>query len=67
MAIAEAHEKLRARRGFARLSVGAYLDALRSLRRVVVEFPEPDKPVARLRRLGALELAMLVLEKARSR
>lgn len=58
----ETYSYLRQQRGFKKLSVGAFLAAIRIAKRFIVDFPEPDRPQLRLRRLRIADFARPILE-----
>jgi DNA-binding CsgD family transcriptional regulator len=57
----EAFDHLRADSTFSRLSAAAFFSALRRARRIILDFPRPDEPRLRLRRLRLFDVALPVL------
>lgn len=60
-ALAESYAHLRGQKDFRTLQVGTFLAALRRARKIIIDFPEPDQPRLRLRRLRLLDFARQVL------
>jgi hypothetical protein len=65
IAVADAYRKLTSQRQrYNRLKVGKFLGMLRRVRRTLVEFDDPQRPVIRLRRLSATDVATDILEQS---
>jgi Sigma-70, region 4/Bacterial RNA polymerase, alpha chain C terminal domain len=62
IAVAEAYRKLTSQRPYKRLKVGKFLQMLRRVRRTLVEFDDPQRPVIRLSRLSATDVATHILK-----
>ncbi len=58
----EAYSYLRKHSAFRKLSVAAFLAAIRVPKRFIIDFPEPDRPQFRLRRLRISDFARPILE-----
>ena len=61
----EAFAELKKRRGMASLTTGEFLKRLRHIRRLIIEFPQPDKPLLRVKRLHSLFFVTEVLKDTR--
>jgi hypothetical protein len=61
----EAFAALKKRRGHTSLTTGEFLKRLRHIRRLVIEFPQPDKPMLRVKRLHSLFFVTEVLRDTR--
>jgi hypothetical protein len=64
IAVADAYQKLTFQQRHKRLTVGKFLGMLRRVRRVLVEFDDPQSPVIRLSRLSATDVATHILEQS---
>lgn len=64
IALAEAYRKLTSRESYQRLKVGKFLRMLRRVRRTQVEFDDPRRPVIRLSRLSAKDVAAHILDQS---
>lgn len=58
----EAYTYLRTQRAFRKLSVAVFLAVIRVPKRFIIDFPEPDRPQFRLRRLRISDFARPILE-----
>jgi hypothetical protein len=65
IAVADAYRKLTSQKQrYNRLKVGKFLAMLRRVRRTLIEFDDPQRPVIRLRRLSATDVATDILEQS---
>jgi Bacterial RNA polymerase, alpha chain C terminal domain len=64
IAAADAYGKLTSQQRYKRLKVGKFLGMLRRVRRTLVEFDDPQRPVIRLSRLSATDFATHILEQS---
>jgi hypothetical protein len=64
IAVANAYQKLTSQRYYKRLKVGKFLGMLRRIRRTLVEFDDPQRPVIRLSRLSTTDVATHILEQS---
>jgi hypothetical protein len=64
IAVADAYRKLTSQRRYKRLKVGKFLEMLRRVRRIRVEFDDPQSPVIRLSRLSATDIATHILDQS---
>ena len=65
IAVADAYRKLTSQKQrYNRLKVGKFLGMLRRVRRTLVEFDDPQRPVIRLRQLSATDVATEILEQS---
>jgi hypothetical protein len=64
IAVADAYGKLTSRQRYKGLKVGKFLGMLRRIRRTLVEFDDPQRPVIRLSRLSTTDFATHILEQS---
>jgi hypothetical protein len=64
IAVAEAYRKLTSRQPYKGLKVGKFLGMLRRVRRTAVEFDDPQRPIIRLSRLSATDVATHILDQS---
>src|SRR4030095_3189334 len=64
IAVADAYGKLTSQQRYKGLKVGKFLGMLRRVRRTLVEFDDPQRPVIRLSRLSTTDFATHILEQS---
>jgi hypothetical protein len=64
IAVADTYGRLTSQQRYKRLKVGKFLGMLRRVRRTLVEFDDPQRPVIRLSRLSATDFAAHILEQS---
>jgi hypothetical protein len=64
IAVADAYGKLTSQQRYKGLKVGKFLGMLRRIRRTLVEFDDPQRPVIRLSRLSTTDFATHILEQS---
>jgi len=64
IAVADAYRKLTSQQCYKRLKVGKFLRMLRRMRRTLVGFDDPQRPLIRLSRLSATDFATHILEQS---
>jgi hypothetical protein len=64
IAVADTYGRLTSQQHYKRLKVGKFLEMLRRVRRTLVEFDDPQRPVIRLSRLRATDVATHILEQS---